>query len=119
MSDDTEAKVASYRAAFDKLAAMGHPGQFPEQAVRAALQGRLAEPPPAMPPLTTQAANYARAVAEHAAAGFPRASGETVAARLTICRACDRWVGGRCAECGCPMAIKAQWAEQKCPLGKW
>ena len=73
------------------------------------------------PGLLTKAANVARAVIDHAVAGFPEASEETARARLTICRSCpDLDAAARsCNRCGCKMDVKVYWSEQACPAGKW
>lgn len=77
-------------------------------------------PSPALPGLVTRAANFAAAVVSHVAAGLPAAGAELAAARLAICRGCDRFVAPNgCAVCGCNLAAKAAWAEQECPLGRW
>jgi hypothetical protein len=45
--------------------------------------------------------------------------------RLSTCRACEHhrdWIGGIwCSKCGCPMHLKTQVMEFKCPLNppKW
>ena len=75
---------------------------------------------PPLPSLATRAANFAAAVARHVAGGLPRADDATKAVRLAACHACDRLRrDGRCAECGCPVEVKAGWAGERCPLGKW
>jgi hypothetical protein len=73
------------------------------------------------PGLLTKAANVARAVIDHAVAGFPEASEETVRARLAICRSCPDLVAAArsCNRCGCKMDVKVYWSEQRCPAGKW
>lgn len=76
--------------------------------------------PARLPPLLTRAANFAGAAVAHVAAGLPQASPELKAARLAVCGGCDQYLAsGACALCGCNMAVKAGWAEQRCPLGKW
>lgn len=63
---------------------------------------------------------FAGAVAGHVAAGCPVLSAEETEARLAICHACDQWDNGKCRMCGCTMmSLKASWADQQCPLGKW
>jgi hypothetical protein len=79
------------------------------------------------------AKNLAVASAEHAAAGFPKASDEDVATRFAICQQCELYeaIGpdhGRCLHksCGCNLKAvglsglnKLRWAEQSCPIRKW
>ena len=40
-------------------------------------------------------------------------------ARLEICGPCDKFVNGRCVECGCIMALKVKFAHMECPIGRW
>lgn len=40
-------------------------------------------------------------------------------ARLEVCAPCDKYVNGRCLECGCVMELKVKFAHMECPLGKW
>lgn len=81
-----------------------------------------------LPPLTTQARNLGRALAEEAAAimlGHAAVTDDEKAARLEICRNCERVDEGktrakdRCLECGCFIEKKTSWRSQSCPLGKW
>lgn len=51
--------------------------------------------------------------------GFSHAKPEVIAQRRTICEACDRWLHGRCTDCGCYTFAKTQLTFEKCPLGKW
>lgn len=39
--------------------------------------------------------------------------------RLTICQGCDRFVNGKCLDCGCVGRWKSWLATERCPLGKW
>lgn len=73
------------------------------------------------PGLLQKAANLARATAQHVAAGLPVLSPAQTEARLAVCRTCSEFDAGRgaCNLCGCVMSVKAAWAEQQCPLGKW
>src|SRR5262245_41183385 len=82
--------------------------------------GLGAPPPP--PSLLKQAENFAHDLAVHAAAGFPGASPHTYEGRISACRRCDRFLAasGRCGVCGCAtVALKAHWADARCPLGRW
>jgi hypothetical protein len=36
--------------------------------------------------------------------------------RLAICRGCERFSSGMCAECGCVMTAKVRFHAAKCPL---
>lgn len=69
--------------------------------------------------LKEKVVNFASAVVHHVAAGFPRLSDEETELRLDICHGCPQFHDRTCVLCGCNMRIKASWAEQKCPLGKW
>lgn len=71
------------------------------------------------PSLLEKAKNFATSVTQHVVAGLPRLSEKDVDARLAVCQACPQFDGHSCRLCGCNMRIKASWAEQKCPLGKW
>lgn len=42
-----------------------------------------------------------------------------VAARRSLCEACDKWEHGKCMECHCFTWAKTRLPKQKCPLGKW
>lgn len=42
-----------------------------------------------------------------------------IRARLKICQGCDKFKGGRCAECGCYTRFKTRLAKEQCPLEKW
>ena len=44
-----------------------------------------------------------------------RADGETVDARLAICKACDHLMSGTCALCGCYVELRAAKRGQRCP----
>ena len=71
------------------------------------------------PGLIAQLRSFAVAVVEHVAAGMPMATEAPKNARLAVCRACEYYDAGRCRVCTCHMDIKADWAEQGCPIGKW
>ena len=75
--------------------------------------------PPQLPGPLTQAVNFLGAAARHLVAGLPQAAAEELRRRLALCGACPHMVEDRCAKCGCPVAAKAAWREQRCPLGKW
>ena len=50
-----------------------------------------------------------------------RAGAEVVAARLAVCKGCDRLVSGTCALCGCYVELRAAKGKQRCPEvpAKW
>lgn len=83
-------------------------------------RGGAAEGPKVEPPsLLRKAANFAGALAGHAAAGFPQAPPEVLTERLATCQTCEHLDGRACRVCGCFVGEKAKWAEQECPVGKW
>lgn len=50
-----------------------------------------------------------------------RVTAEVAAARLALCKGCDRYFAlmHLCAECGCVMDAKARLPNAYCPLHKW
>lgn len=68
-----------------------------------------------------KAASFGKAIVEHAGAGFPTTGREMIDHRWAICRACEHFDPDyvRCRVCGCRLNIKIDWAEQRCPIGKW
>lgn len=72
-----------------------------------------------LPPLTTQAWNFAKALYSHAKDGFGNAPEELIKERMSLCLVCDNFNEGRCADCGCYCQKKASWPESQCPLGLW
>jgi len=87
----------------------------------------ITEPPgerlPPMPSLLQRAANFGRAVVEHAANGFATVDDAEYERRLSICRACPLFdapaIVCRHEACGCQLAVKARWASSECPLSQW
>lgn len=63
--------------------------------------------------------NFVVATTKHIAAGRPMATAEQKAERLAICQGCEHYDEGRCQRCGCGLEVKAGWADQECPIGKW
>ena len=71
--------------------------------------------------------HYAGALARWTLAGFPvRTDAEIERIERELCRPCDRYVAGRCAECGCrvngsrlAVVNKVAMATERCPKGKW
>lgn len=96
-------------------AAAGEPSQL------GAIRALAGEPRPAFPPIARQAVNFFGAVAGHVASGLAIVPEDERARRLAICEGCPSYDAptGRCRKCGCRMAIKARWASQVCPLGRW
>src|SRR5690606_37672550 len=81
---------------------------------------RLAAGDPSLPPATTMAASFARAVARHALGGCRKVSDGERERRLAICRACPLLrEDGRCGACGCGVRAKAAWLSERCPEGRW
>jgi hypothetical protein len=49
------------------------------------------------------------------------AKSELYSKRTSVCRSCP-WFsekGERCQKCGCVIPLKAYFAQEKCPVGKW
>lgn len=74
-----------------------------------------------LPPLHEQAVNFLGAVASHVAGGMQQVDDAEKARRLAVCGSCPNFLptDQRCSVCGCWMAIKAAWAQEKCPQGLW
>ena len=78
------------------------------------------DPAPGGRTLLARVGDFTVHLLNHVAAGLPQADAETLARRLALCRECPHLTkAGVCDRCGCVMSIKAKWADQKCPLGKW
>lgn len=81
---------------------------------------------PALPPVTTLAANVAGALVRNAMGllkGKLLVSEEEAEKRLAVCVGC-RWfrrVDARCAHprCGCYSGVKVHLNEEQCPEAKW
>jgi hypothetical protein len=85
------------------------------------------------PGLAQKAMNFAKAAAQHIAAGSPQATDRQVEERFAICKACELYSPknenqGTCrhTSCGCALKTvgvggknKLRWADQECPLKKW
>jgi hypothetical protein len=74
-------------------------------------------------PLFARVGNFARAVVRHAADGFAQVCPEEYEARLAACRSCElldqrKMVCGH-PRCGCFVVVKASWASERCPAGRW
>jgi uncharacterized paraquat-inducible protein A len=76
---------------------------------------------PALPPLATQAANFAGAVVRDLKAGRPRRTEAEVEELMAICEACEfmRQSDRRCSKCGCRLKAKIPWGMEHCPVDKW
>ena len=98
------------------------PGPDHSDILRGASKGDY-EPLPGLelPPLWTQAKNYAIALAKHIASGANLVTSEVYLQRVSICENCPtrKRIRNRCAACGCGLAKKATWADQGCPDGHW
>ena len=73
----------------------------------------------AFPPLATQAANLFQSVVAFVGDGCGIVDDVQHAARLEICRTCERRSGNRCAACGCWINVKARGRVFRCPIGRW
>lgn len=75
------------------------------------------------PSLAQKAANFAKASTKHISGGLKKVTEETKNKRLAICNSCPFKVGTEekptCNKCGCFLKIKAGWASESCPIGKW
>jgi hypothetical protein len=69
--------------------------------------------------LLDRARNFGQAVVDHVRLGLPMVDQQEKARRLSICQECDHYFDNTCRRCGCRLDIKAGWAEQSCPEGKW
>lgn len=70
--------------------------------------------------LVQQAGNFKEALVKRVESNFQNVSPELLEERLKICGGCefkqDNW---QCSQCGCYLTIKAKWATENCPKGKW
>lgn len=71
------------------------------------------------PNILQKATNFIEAVATQALAGFPTVSDSQYQERLKICESCEFCKNWKCERCGCSLTLKAKWATQSCPIGKW
>jgi hypothetical protein len=72
-----------------------------------------------MPSMFKQAKNFATSAVKHIANGAQNVPENLKNARLEICGGCDKLSGDKCSACGCLVSIKAAWASEECPIGKW
>jgi len=76
------------------------------------------------PSLLQRIGNLGTAVVQHALSGFSYVDETTRRTRLQLCESCPTYWDGehrRCnhPSCGCNMDVKAGWATQACPIGRW
>lgn len=77
------------------------------------------------PSLGKRAWTFSQAAVRHLLDGARKVSGETLEERLTACQSCaafdapDPDGSPSCTICGCFVDVKASWASERCPLGKW
>jgi len=72
---------------------------------------------PTPPPLTTQIANFGKALVAEAGAimhGQEPVTAKEQHARLSFCIPCDFYDNGRCLLCGCNMESKTGFRSAKC-----
>jgi hypothetical protein len=74
---------------------------------------------PALPPVTTQAADLFHSVAAFVGDGCALVDDEEYRQRLQVCHTCERRAGRRCTECGCWIGVKARGRAFRCPLDRW
>ena len=75
--------------------------------------------PKKSPSLAKQAFNFAKSTTKHVAGGMMHVDSKTYQERVGICNGCDRLKDDKCIECGCFVKLKAKWASESCPIGKW
>lgn len=92
----------------------------PELSAPVEASAEAPSPTPEPPGLASKVLTFAKAVATHVAAGMPTLDDEAYYARLAICETCPlRIADWTCAACGCDLKVKARWAKEACPEGKW
>lgn len=70
------------------------------------------------PPIATQVGNALKAAQTFLVA--PEVSSqEEQSRRLSICKGCDQFQGGRCVQCGCSLWLKVKGKNLHCPIDKW
>lgn len=78
---------------------------------------------PVLPSLLQRAVNFGKATVAHLADGRRKLPESESAARLEICQGCELFIPEKfaCADkrCGCNLRVKATWASEQCPRGKW
>lgn len=75
------------------------------------------------PGLLQRGMNFAKAGLRHIAGGMSSVDDAEYEARLNVCRGCDYCDQTHLVclrhECGCFLKIKARWATETCPIGRW
>ena len=68
-----------------------------------------------------KAVNFTKAAVKHVWFGLPQAPTPLLEQRISLCLVCEHLnpQTGGCNQCGCPVATKAAWGKEKCPVGKW
>ena len=76
-----------------------------------------------LPPLIVRMKTFAVAFAKYLVSGGKTLPAADANARLAICAECPErtkyFLADACGVCGCALAIKSKWPEQRCPLSKW
>ncbi len=72
-----------------------------------------------VPGIIEKATTFTGALFRHLTGGLEKTDAKRVELRLLECDVCPSRNGDACGECGCPVAKKAAWANEECPLGKW
>lgn len=75
------------------------------------------------PNLAQRVLRFGAALAKHASDGLRRVDDATYEARLEECRRCQFYAEESLTclqrQCGCNLRIKARWASEACPIGRW
>ena len=73
------------------------------------------------PSFLQMARNAGASVVNHAMNSFQSVPANVKEERISIGQGCEHYNSEttRCNECGCFINIKADWASEKCPIGKW
>ncbi|MEJ7594317.1 MAG: DUF6171 family protein [Planctomycetaceae bacterium] len=97
------------------------PGQNGEIVV--AVDGETSQDSTHGPGLLQRGLNFAKASVRHVASGMTTVTDEVYEGRLTVCRNCEfcdlQHLVCLRPECGCFLNVKAKWASESCPAGKW
>lgn len=61
------------------------------------------------------------AIIKHIKNKLQEVDSNTYQKRILNCFKCESRSkkGWKCTECGCSISLKAKWASESCPLGKW
>lgn len=116
--EDPEAYLADVRRASEDLGETVKLSSEEFHAIRARHPNRKA------PTRAELAANFGKALARWAAAGFKVTPEDVYRTRLRTCEACEHWDAkayqglGKCRLCGCSKA-KLWLSTETCPVSKW